>query len=102
MTIINTTTFVPAAKQPDHGLWIEGTVNVTLRGETRRVKAHQLANGNVRAYGMTGRYQAGTKAWSASVEQRTDPRTGKVWDLIEFGRDDRAAKFQKINGLHFA
>lgn len=102
-SIIKTETFTAAATQPDHGFWIEGTVQVTLRGETRTVKAHKSTRaGEITAYGMTGRYQTGTKAWPASVTQKIDPSTGKPWDSVNFGRDDRSSKFQKFNALHFA
>lgn len=102
-SIINAATFTASAEQPDHDYWIEGTVEVTLRNETRTVSATKSnRDGSVRAHGMTGRYQTGTKAWPATVTQMVDPRTDKIWDFVSFGRDDRASKFQKLNGLHFA
>jgi hypothetical protein len=102
-SIINAATFTANAEQPDHGYWIEGTVEVTLRGQTRRVRATKSNRDEViTAHGMTGRYQTGTKAWPATATQRIDPRTGKAWDSVNFGRDDRAAKFQKTSALHFA
>lgn len=102
-SIINTATFTASAEQPAHDFWIEGTVEVTLRNETRTVSATKSnGNGAIKARGMTGRYQTGTKAWPATVEQRVDPRTNKLWDFVSFGRDDRSGKFQKLNGLHFA
>lgn len=102
-SIINISTFTAAAEQPEHGYWIEGTVDVTLRNETRTVRATKSTrNGMITAYGMTGRYQTGTKAWPAEVQQRIDPTNNKPWDHVQFGRDDRAAKFQKTNALHFA
>jgi len=101
MSIIKNETFIANETQPEHGFWIDGTVEVTLGKETRRVKA--FIKGNVvTAFGMTGRYATGTKAWAASVAQRIDPTTGKVWDSVNFGRDDRSAKFCKVNGLSFA
>lgn len=101
MSIINAETFQAADEQPAHGYWIEGTVEVTLRGETRRVRATK-SDGRIKAFGMTGRYQTGAKAWPASVEQRVDFRDGSLWDHVSFGRDDRAAKFCKTSALHFA
>jgi hypothetical protein len=81
----------------------EGTVEVTLRHDTRRVPASRsLSNPEqITAYGMTGRYQTGSKAWNATVTSRRDPTTGKLWDSIRFGRDDRASKFQKASALSF-
>ena len=102
MSIINAETFQAAADQPAHGFWTDGTVEVTLRGETRRVKAHKGQDGSITAFGMTGRYQTGTKAWPASARRVIDPTTGKAWDQVSFGRDDRAAKFCKTSALHFA
>ncbi len=102
-SIINTATFTASAEQPDHDFWTEGTVEVTLRNETRTVRATKCnRDGSITARGMTGRYQTGSKAWPATVTQRLDPRTDKLWDSVYFGRDDRASKFQKLNGLHFA
>lgn len=103
MTIIAAASFITATEQPEHGYWIEGTVEVTLRNETRTVRATKSTrDGFITAYGMTGRYQTGTKAWPASVQQRIDPRTNKPWDCVSFGRDDRSGKFQKTSALHFA
>jgi len=101
-SIINAATFIPADEQPEDMSWVVGVVDVTLRGETRTVRAWQEKDGMIVAFGMTGRYQTGTKAWAATVSQRTDPRTGKVWDDVSFGRDDRSTKFQKTNSLSFA
>lgn len=102
-SIINAETFTASAEQPSHDYWIEGTVEVTLRGQTRRVRATKSKrDGEITAHGMTGRYQTGTKDWPASVTQRIDPRTGKAWDSVHFGRDDRAAKFQKTSAINFA
>ena len=97
-SIINIESF---QKTGESEYWEDGTVEVTLRGTTKRVPAHR-SNGTITAYGMTGRYQTGTKAWPAQVRAVTDPRTGKLWDQVHFGRDDRASKFQKMNGLSFA
>ena len=102
-SIINSATFTATDKQPDHDYWIEGTVDVTLRGQTRSVRATKSTyDGSITAHGMTGRYQTGTKVWPATATQRIDPLTGKAWDSVDFGRDDRAAKFQKTSALHFA
>lgn len=100
-SIIAPATFEAAAEQPEHGFWIEGTVEVTLRGETRRVPA-QLRGEKITARGLTGRYETGTKAWPATAEHVIDPRTGKAWDRIDFGRDDRSGKFNKVNNVFFA
>jgi hypothetical protein len=100
-SIINLNSF---EKTGDDTYWENGTVEVTLRGKTKRVPARRWTmNGKdeITAHGMTGRYQTGTVNWPASVTAVTDPRTGEVWDRIMFGRDDRASKFQKRNALSF-
>lgn len=43
----------------------------------------------------------GGQEWSATVTSRRDPTTGKLWDSIRFGEDDRASKFQKASALSF-
>ena len=102
MSIINSSTFVASADQPEHGYWVSGTVEVTLRNETRRVEANKKSTGEITAFGMTGRYVTGTKAWSASVTQHINSDSGQSWDCVFFGRDDRTTKFRKANMLSFA
>lgn len=92
---INPDTFETAADQPAHGYWIEGTVEFTLRGEARRVKASKSGEA-ITAWGLTGRYETGTKAWPATVERVQDPRTGRWWDRVNFGRDERSGRCRKV------
>lgn len=99
-SIINADTFEASANQPGHGYWTEGSVEVSLHGETRRVPAHK--NGEtITAYGLTGRYQTGTKAWPASVDRVIDPRNGKPWDRVNFGRDERTGRCRKTSMVFF-
>lgn len=102
MTIVNHLTFIdaPAEDQPSHNYWIEGTVEVTICGKTRRVKAHRSGD-TITAFELSGRYMTGNKAWPASVQQRIDPKTGKRWDSASFGRDDRSGRFNKMNAIFF-
>jgi hypothetical protein len=93
-------TFQTAAEQPEHGFWVEGTVEVTLQGKTRRVKAHKTGD-EIRAYGLTGRYETGTKAWPANVTRVIDPSTGKPWDRVVFGRDERSGRCNKASNVFF-
>ena len=75
-----------------------GTVEVTLRGETKRVSASRdNTYGRIFAYDMIGRYQTGGKAWPASVNQNKEGV-----EHVNFGRDDRSAKFNKVNQIWFA
>lgn len=102
--VVDPFTFKAASEPVAHsvGKVTEGTVEATLGGETRRVPAfrwdHNDGRVEIRAYGMTGRYNTGTKAWGATVTH--DLAMGM--ERIRFGRDDRAAKFQKASALSFA
>jgi len=97
MQIINAPTFEVTETEtfPSGNLYERGTVEVTLGGETRRVKAGRC-NGRVVAYGFGGRYRAGGKVWPASVHQ-----TEKGGEYVDFGRDDRSGRFQKSNAIFF-
>lgn len=103
MSIVNPNTFRPTAEVEvcSFGTIVDGEVEVTLRGETRIVRANRWSYNDGRvdvvAYGMSGRYVTGAKAWPASVRHST--QTGA--EQISFGRDDRAAKFNKANCLSF-
>jgi len=94
--IINSDSFIADAEQSE-----QGTVEVTLRRETRRVPAIRRS-GLVTAFGMTGRYQTGTKAWPARVSMMRDQNNGDIFEIVHFGRDDRAGNFHKLNALSFA
>lgn len=88
-----------------------GTIEVTLRGETRRVEAiyyaspaktfpdgsARLANETWIALGMVGRYNTGTKVWPARiiVDSLED------YELVHFGRHDNHPKFNKTNMIWF-
>jgi hypothetical protein len=76
-----------------------GTVEVTLRGETRRVEAKLFGEDDIVAYGLVGRYHTATKLWPAYVSSR--PRDGKIIEDARFGRDDNHPKFRKINNIWF-
>lgn len=101
-SIIDPTTFVAHATQPTHGYWVEGTVEVTLGRETRRVEAIRKNEDQITAYGLTGRYQTGTKAWPARATRVIDPKTNRPGDRIEFGNDDRSGRCKKTNQIFFA
>ena len=96
MTIINRETFQATETEADG--CINGTVEITVRGETRRVPARLRPQyGWIFAYGIVGRYQTGGKAWPASVHQ---DENGK--ERVHFGREDNHPKFRKENAISFA
>jgi hypothetical protein len=98
--IINAASFIANASQAND--WEEGTVEVTLRRETRRVRAIR-DSGLVTAFGMTGRYRTGTKAWPATARLMRDHHTGEIYEIVYFGRDHRSlGHFEKLNALSFA
>lgn len=87
--------YVGSKQYPD-GLVIEnGTVEVTLHGKTKRVRAFRNERGTIYARGLGGRYQTSSKVWPAMVS--TDARGTYVF----FGRDDRSDRFNKASGLFF-
>jgi hypothetical protein len=94
MTLINQTTFTATETDAD-GDEI-GTVEVTLRGQTKAVRARRWKDGDITAYGFTGRYQTGGKAWPACILLRS----GR--EIVHFGRDDNHPKFRKENNIWFA
>jgi hypothetical protein len=72
---------------------IEGTVDLTLGRETRRVRALKVEKyGWLFAYGIEGRYNTGNKWWGGSVRSEAD---GKIY--VQFGRYDNHPKFNKTN-----
>lgn len=99
-SIINPDSFIADEIQTGE-YFIEGTVEVTLHNETRRVRALTSSKGTITAFGMTGRYQTGMKAWPARVDHVIDPTNGQAWNRISFGRDERAGRCKKTSHLFF-
>jgi len=79
------------------GVRLNGTVEATLAGKTRRVRASvwEETPDAIYAHGISGRYQTGSKAWPATVILYGDGR-----EHIQFGRDERAGRCTKTS-LHF-
>lgn len=107
MTIINRDTFIQTGEVYSQTLkngfvysYTPGTIEVTLRGQTRRVEAKVFDSGMISVGGLVGRYQSATKLWPASVTSFF--RDGKVYESANFGRDDRDPKFRKENHIWFA
>jgi hypothetical protein len=105
-TLINRDSFIQTGEAitqttPKGYSWsyIPGTVEVTLRGETRRVEAKRFGENDITAYGTVGRYHASTKLWPAYIT--SDIRDGKVIESARFGRDDNHPKFRKENNIWF-
>lgn len=108
MTVINANSFeVESTETASFGLIEEGTVEVTLGRETRRVKARRTTptyeggKPSIAAYGFGGRYNTGSKVWPAVVRMTIWP-DGKQTETANFGRDDRDSKFNKMRGIFFA
>jgi len=100
--LINSATFVETGRRTVHAYeYVDGTVEVTLRGKTKTVPATKISNGCIIARGLVGRYNTGTKVWPASISE-TIIGNGSVIETINFGRDDRNPKFQKVNCIYFA
>lgn len=73
---------------------IVGTVELTMFGETRRVRARRNPEyGWLFAYGIEGMYRTGQKWWSGSV--MLTESTGQI--SVQFGRYDNHPKFSKSN-----
>lgn len=106
MTIINRTTFTATAESVvetygDYTFsYVPGTVEVTLRGQTKRVEAKLFGDNDLVAYGMVGRYHTATKNWPANVASRIV--NDKVRETARFGRDDNHPKFRKEDCISFA
>jgi hypothetical protein len=97
-TLINPASFVAIETDADGD--IIGTVEVTLRGKTKRVPARSVPKyGWLFAYGVVGRYHTGTKTWPGSIRQET--RDGKLVERVNFGRYDNHPKFRKENCIWF-
>ena len=96
MTLINRTSFKPLSTDADGSQ--NGTVEVTLRGQTKTVEArHRPQYGWIFAYGIIGRYQTGGKVWPGSIRSNTDGT-----ENVRFGRYDNHPKFRKENAIWFA
>lgn len=93
MTIkINPETFIATGQGKVEGD-IEGTVELTLFGQTRRVRSVKVEKyGWIFAYGIEGMYRTGAKWWPGSVRLDADGS-----HRVAFGRYDNHPKFNKTN-----
>lgn len=97
---INPTSFVP--NDSVHADSIKGSVEVTLRGKTKRVRAVSFPkSASIYAYELVGRYQTGKRLWPASL-RRLVRQNGQVVETAFFGRYDNHPKFRKENAIWFA
>lgn len=76
------------------------TVNVTIRGETRRLEAVKNILG-MRVYGVAGRYQTGAKNWPGVLVPKINPNTNKAWVDASFGFDSKSAKHSQRPTVFF-
>ena len=97
--LINRSTFQVNGAYSERSVY--GTVEVTIGRETKRVRASLYQsvesphlNNEITAYGITGRYRTGMKAWPGSVTQRVDEKKGE-WEFVHFGFDSRSGKHHK-------
>lgn len=105
-TLINRDSFIQTGEVHSETLkggyvfsYTPGTVEVTLRGKTRRIDAKKFPDGDIRAFGLVGRYQSASKLWPASIGSRIV--NGQVREDVHFGRDDNHPKFRKENAIWF-
>lgn len=95
MTMINKASFQINGAFDDHSVF--GTVEVTLADRTQRVRAviHTYDNSphlnGITAYGITGRYRTGMKAWPGYIQLRD----GWTNEHVSFGFDSRSGKHHK-------
>lgn len=93
--LMNPSSFEKTSEREDGT--VDGTVEVTLRGTTKRVPAVKTKFNNLIAKGLSGRYASGSKVWPAYISLYDDGR-----EVVRFGRDDRDPKFRKENAIYFA
>jgi len=83
----------------------DGTVEVTMRGQTKRVPASRWTgenwDGQITAYGLVGKYRTGSKLWPAILRYNPGNDKTPAWEWASFGRDDRDVKFKKLNNIWF-
>jgi len=96
MAAINKSTFQGLPVTDNGYTYYKGTVEVTLRGETRRVEALRFTDGAVSASGMFGRYRTSNRKWCARISSNANGA-----ESAQFGRDDRSSRFNKIDALWF-
>jgi hypothetical protein len=105
MTLINPATFEASGETRTITLpsgtqfhYEEGTVEVTLGRETRRLPASRDSEGGVSVgHGLFGTYATSSKRWPAFLKLDEKGR-----EFARFGRDDRSGRFNKIRGIAFA
>lgn len=103
MTMIDPATFKLETPTDFAGQTAElGTVEVTLRGQTKRVSAIRCTGGQIYARGLVGRYQSASKIWPAMLIFYPAKDSNAAREVALFGRDDRDPKFRKENSLWFA
>lgn len=95
-TLVNPESFVKTGEITiGSSVFDEGTIEVTLRGETKRVEARFCGSIGYIAFGLIGRYQTGAKQWPATIRHLDGQ------EIINFGRDDRSGRFNKVNCIWF-
>lgn len=104
MTMINSQSFISNYSEDRLD---RGTVEITLRNETKRVPAIKYKeedlnmDGLIVAKGIVGKYRTGKKLWPANIVQHQNFYTKEITESVNFGRDDRSSNFQKQNNIWF-
>lgn len=78
---------------------INGTIDIKINAKIVTAWADYTPGGRLYIYGFIGRYRTSVKPWRASVWTDinifTHERVTRGW----FGRDDRSARFNKMQGI---
>ena len=71
-----------------------GTVTVTMGNQSVTAKAERDERGSIWVRGFIGRYRTSPKPWRATVSLSTSDHL-----YVNFGRDDRSGRFNKMNAI---
>jgi hypothetical protein len=101
MLTIDIASFVADAEQSEYAVqygWLNGTVEVTFQGKTRRVRARKCDDNQIIAFDMAARYPTGSKVWKSSVRFSVDGKVRHINAGVE-SRSGRIASQPRICGF---
>lgn len=97
---INSDSFTEVSTRVVRGfVYVDGTVELTIRGETKVVPATKIFDGTIIARGIVGRYNTSDKEWPATIQEKKTENG--IIEVVNFGRDDRHSKFKKQDCIYF-